>query len=302
MSLGTGCETAEVARDGDTGLRKLRMLSGLRKTIQQYNHTPYLHSFMIVALQIFFVLVLVIIIILFVFKPRPQTYVMPEHYKEMLNDYIPFYSNLIEDNQKKFEERMQKFLGAVKITGANAEVEDLDRVLIAAAAIQPVFYIPDWEYINLHEVLVYPGNFNMEFEQHGWERTISGMVGTGHMQNVMILNKWELRQGFVDTRGNRNTALHEFVHLVDKMDGTLDGVPEILLERKYVDRWKKLIERTMLEIRQGESDIDPYAATGPVECFAVVSEYFFKQPERFRAFHPEWDELLRLVFRVKLNT
>jgi MtfA peptidase len=251
----------------------------------------------IVALQIFFVLLLVVIIILFVFKPRAQAFMMPEHYKDLLNDYVAFYANLTEDDQKKFEDRMQKFLGAVKITGANAEVEDLDRVLISAAAILPVFYIPDWEYINLHEVLVYPGNFNTEFEQHGWERTISGMVGTGHMQNVMILNKWELRQGFIDGNGFRNTALHEFVHLVDKMDGTLDGVPEILLERKYVERWKRLIEKTMLDIRQGQSDIDYYAATGAVECFAVVSEYFFKQPERFKAVHPEWDDLLRRVFR-----
>ena len=87
----------------------------------------------------------------------------------------------------------QNFLSAVKITGANAEVEDLDRVLIGAAAVIPVYYIPDWEYVNLKEILVYPGNFNTDFEQQGHERMISGMVGTGHLQNVMILSKWELR-------------------------------------------------------------------------------------------------------------
>ena len=103
---------------------------------------------------------------------------LPENYQEMLNDYVSFYQRLDDAGRLQFDARFEKFLASVKITGANAEVEDLDRVLIGAAAIIPVFYIPDWEYVNLKEVLLYPGNFNQEFEQHGHERPISGMVGT----------------------------------------------------------------------------------------------------------------------------
>jgi hypothetical protein len=80
------------------------------------------------------------------------------------------------------------------------------------------------------------------------------------------------------------------------MDGTLDGVPELLLERKYVARWMQLIQQTMDQIRQGMSDIDSYAATSPVECFAVISEYFFEQPESFRSIHPELNDLLHRIF------
>ena len=249
------------------------------------------------VLQILFVLVIIIIIILFVFQPRrTDAFVLPENFKDLLNDYVSFYSNLDEDGKKKFETRLQKFLSAIKITGANAEVEDLDRMLIGAAAVIPVYFIPDWEYVNLREVLVYPGRFNNDFEQHGHERTISGMVGTGHMQNVMILSKWELRQGFINGNDNRNTAIHEFVHLIDKMDGTIDGVPEILLERKYVARWKELLEITMEQIRHGRSDIDHYGATSPVECFAVIAEYFFEKPEAFRSLHPELNEMMQRIF------
>jgi Mlc titration factor MtfA (ptsG expression regulator) len=252
---------------------------------------------MVMMLQVFFVLLLIVVIILFVFKPRHKiTFALPDNYQELLDDYVPFYANLDEEGKKKFEERLEKFLSAVKITGANAEVEDLDHILIGAGAVIPVYYIPDWEYINLREILVYPGNFNLDYEQHGHERMISGMVGTGGMENVMILNKWELRQGFINSNNNRNTAIHEFIHLIDKMDGSLDGVPEILLERKYVVQWKDLLEQTMKAIRQGASDIDSYAATGSVECFAVVSEYFFEQPELFRSSHPELHEMMRRIF------
>jgi Mlc titration factor MtfA (ptsG expression regulator) len=53
----------------------------------------------------------------------------------------------------------------------------------------------------------------------------------------------------------------------------------------------------MMEVRNGSSDIDPYAATSPVECFAVISEYFFEQPQAFQVNHPELNELLQRIFR-----
>src|SRR5215218_5136192 len=135
---------------------------------------------MITALQVFLTLVIIVLLILFVFRPRrKETFDLPLNYQELLNDYVLFYAALADADKKKFDARFEKFLYSVRITGANAEAEDLDRVLIGAAAIIPVFYIPDWEYVNLREVLLYPGNFNFDFEQHGTERSISGMVGTG---------------------------------------------------------------------------------------------------------------------------
>lgn len=257
---------------------------------------------MVTVLQIVFVLALIMLIVLLVFRTRKhEAFVLPENYQDYLNDYVSFYRRLNEEDKKQFEAKLEKFLGAVKITGAGAEVEDLDRILIGAAAVIPVFFIHDWEYINLREVLLYPGHFNTDFEQHGDERNIAGMVGTGALQNVMILTKWELRQGFIDAASNRNTAIHEFVHLVDKMDGTLDGVPEILLPRKYVPRWQALLQQTMNDIRRGVSDIDAYGATSPVECFAVIAEYFFEQPEAFRFNHPELEEMLQRIFIRKQN-
>jgi Mlc titration factor MtfA (ptsG expression regulator) len=252
---------------------------------------------MITVLQIFFALSLILLIILLVFRPKRITAVAwPPDYQNILQDYVQFYANLDEKDKKAFEEKFEKFLLTVKVTGANAEVEDLDIVLIGAAAVIPVFFIRDWEYINLREILLYPGNFNYDFEQQGYDRTVSGMVGTGALQNVLIISKWELRQGFIDSKSYNNTAIHEFVHLIDKMDGTLDGVPEILLERKFVPRWEQLLQLTMDQIRSGESDINPYAATSAVECFAVLSEYFFEQPEMFADRHPELHQMLQRVF------
>lgn len=244
--------------------------------------------------------IVIILIILFVFRVSmvKEIVLLPENYREMLNDYVKFYRQLSEEDKVKFEKRAEQFLSAVKITGVNAEVEDLDRLLIASGAIIPVFSISDWQYINLHEVLVYPGTFNHDFEQSGSDRLVAGMVGNGAMQNVMIITKWQLRQGFINEQDTHNTAIHEFVHLVDKMDGTMDGIPEIILERKYKEEWKSMMDETIAQMKRGGSDIDMYGATSPTEFFPVISEYFFEQPARLKANHPELYGMLRRIYKT----
>ncbi len=256
---------------------------------------------MVTVLQIFFVLVLIIILILFVFKTRRQneTIPLPENYRELLTDYVKFYRQLNEEGKLLFDKRVEQFLAAVQITGVNAIVEDLDRLLIAAGAIIPVYSIPDWQYINLHEVLLYPGAFNMDFDQEGSDRPVAGMVGTGPLQHVMIITKWQLRQGFINSNDARNTAIHEFVHLVDKMDGTMDGVPEIILERKYTAQWRNMMDATIGQMKSYGSDIDMYGATNPAEFFAVISEYFFEQPDLLNANHPGLYEMLGRIYKTE---
>ena len=255
---------------------------------------------MVTVLQIAFVLGLIILITLFVFEIRIKEIVLlPDDYKILLNDYVKFYQQLDDDEKKKFEDRVQHFLTAVRITGVNAEVEDMDRVFIGAAAVIPVFAFPDWQYVNLHEVLVYPGTFNQDFDQAGWDRYISGMVGSGAMQHVMIISKWQLRQGFINNADAHNTAIHEFAHLIDKMDGTMDGVPEIILERRYISRWVSLMNATTQQMKNYGSDIDMYGATNHAEFFAVISEYFFERPDLLKANHPELFEMMERIFLRK---
>jgi MtfA peptidase len=256
---------------------------------------------MVTVFQIILVLILIIIIILFAFRIKKDGVAtpLPENYKELLSDYVKFYRELDDASKVKFEKRIENFLSAVKITGVNAVVEDLDILLIASGAIIPVFTIEDWQYINLHEVLLYPGAFNQDFDQEGLDRPVAGMMGNGALQDVMIITKWQLRQGFINNNDGHNTAIHEFVHLIDKMDGTMDGVPEIILERKYTERWKNLMDSTIWQMKNFGSDIDMYGATNRTEFFAVISEYFFEQPGLLKANHPELFEMLVRIYKTE---
>jgi MtfA peptidase len=222
--------------------------------------------------------------------------------KNILQEQVPFYQQLNESRQTEFEERAAHFLTQVKITGVKTIVEDLDKVLIAASAIIPIFNFRGWEYTNLNEVLLYPDSFDHEFEQQGEGRNILGMVGSGAMNHVMILSQFELRQAFLNETGKNNTAIHEFVHLIDKTDGEIDGLPESLLDKQYIKPWLQLMQEKIKEIIDDQSDINPYGATNEAEFFAVVSEYFFERPELLKEKHPELYDLLLKIFHPALTS
>lgn len=221
---------------------------------------------------------------------------VPGHLAELLVANVIFYQELTQRRKKDFEERTRNFLTQVKITGVNTVVEDIDRVLIASGAIIPIFNFPGWEYRNLHEVLLYPDSFDHEYRQEGQGRNVLGMVGSGAMNHVMILSQFELRQAFVNKTGKDNTAIHEFVHLLDKTDGDIDGIPEALLNKKYIVPWLQLMQREIELIKENRSDINPYGATSEAEFFAVVSEYFFERPGLLKEKHPELHALLEKIF------
>lgn len=229
-------------------------------------------------------------------KKKPVITLPVEASRAILAKEVPFYQQLDSTRKIEFEQRVSHFLKDVRITGVNTAVEDLDKVLIAASAIIPIFNFPRWEYVNLNEVLLYPDSFDHSFQQEGAGRSILGMVGTGAMNNVMILSQHELRQAFLNKTGKDNTAIHEFVHLLDKTDGEIDGVPELLLDKKYIRPWLQLMQQKIQAIIRDGSDIDPYGATNEAEFFAVVSEYFFERPKLLKEKHPDLFALLEQIF------
>ena len=221
---------------------------------------------MVTILQVIFVLAVIVLLILLVLRPwksAREIVPLPEHFKYLMNDHVLFYRQLDEEGKKLFEKKVEKFLSDVRITGVRTEVADIDKVLIGASAIIPIYAFSDWEYINLNEVLLYPDAFNHDFEQMGYHRSITGMVGNGPLQNVMILSKQALRDGFVNNSDKLNTGIHEFIHLIDKTDGSIDGVPEVLLKQQYVLPWLNMMRENMQDMMKGNSDIDLYGVTSP---------------------------------------
>lgn len=246
-----------------------------------------------------FFLATLILAVWLILKPRKrsrESTPLPANYKQLLNDNVAFYRKLDDAGKTNFENRLQRFLSSIRINGAGVVVEDLDRVLVGASAIIPIYAFPNWEYINIREVLLYPDSFNEQFEIAGNNRPVLGMVGNGPMQQVMILSQRALREGFSNKTDKNNTAIHEFVHLIDKTDGATDGIPEVLLQNQYTLPWLNMMHKNIKAIQEDKSDINPYAATNQAEFFAVVAEYFFERPDLLKLKHPDLFEMMDKMF------
>ncbi len=217
----------------------------------------------------------------------------------VLRGRVSFFQHLNAQQQETFVKRLIYFLQTTKISAEKgAEITDEHLILVAASATIPLFHFEHWSYENLDEVLIYPEMFNEKYNTEDKARNILGMVGDGAMHRKMILSLPALEAGFAKNASS-NTAIHEFVHLIDKADGEVDGIPEYLIPKELVAPWLEEMHETISLIRRDKSDIRDYAATNQAEFLAVLSEYFFQKPKLLQEDHPELYELLNEIYSPK---
>jgi Mlc titration factor MtfA (ptsG expression regulator) len=256
-----------------------------------------LHLMMVMIIPI---LLIAGIVYFFIRNRRKLTPVDESARKAILSEHVEYYQHLNDTDKIRFEKLVDEFLNYVHIEGVGTEITETDKIFVAAGAVIPIFGFPDWKYRNLTNVILYPDTFDHEFQFEGGERNILGMVGSGYMNGQMILSRAALQRGFSASSGKENTAIHEFVHLLDMSDGVTDGIPENLMKHEYTIPWLKMIHQEMQHIETGHSDINPYALTNQAEFLAVASEYFFQKPEELKHHHPEMYEQLSRIFSQKL--
>jgi len=254
----------------------------------------------------FILLIVIIAIIVAYFRKKKNKTILTEsvaasdidEMDTLLQDNVSFYKRLDENERQSFQKRVKHFLATKRITPVGEVViTPLDRLYVASSAIIPIFHFTDWAYNNLDEVLIYPGTFTKDFDIEDEEKNVLGMVGDGAMHRMMILSLPSLRAGF-EHNGAGNTAIHEFVHLLDKADGATDGVPEYMIPKNLVTPWIRQMHKAIKDIRNDDSDINPYAGTNEAEFFAVVSEYFFQKPQFLKEQHPAIFKILEEVYKT----
>ena len=221
----------------------------------------------------------------------------PRSWENILVAQVAYFNALDDAAKDRFRKLVMVFLDETRITGIRTDVDEQTRVLVAASAIIPIFRFPDWEYRSLGEVLIYPDSFDDSYQSSGSDpRNILGMVGTGHLSGVMILSKPALISGFSIHSDGNNVGIHEFAHLVDAADGSIDGIPPGA-PPELVASWVKWVSRELSSQTETRSHVKPYAYTNEAEYFAVLVEYFFEQPATLKKKNPELYEMMEKMFR-----
>jgi hypothetical protein len=223
------------------------------------------------------------------FKSKKDNYLdLTSNQIDILEKNVLFYSNLSQEEKNRFSKRVADFLSRINIIEISCIASETDVILLGASAIIPVFGFNEWNYLNLKEVYLFPNafNYNLEYSKSIKEKTILGMVGNGKLKDRMVISQKALRYGFQNKTDKNNTAIHEFVHLIDMADGNIDGFPESIIKNPFVLPWFDLMHKKIDKINENKSDINSYGATSKIEFFAVASEYFFERPKLLKRKHP----------------
>lgn len=183
-------------------------------------------------------------------------------------------------------------------------ITDEVRVTIAAqAGIVALGFDDEW-FDRLRSVLVYPGDYLVPrvtpLEGGGelaWQEARLGETWGG---GSMVLSWPGVREGARLRDGPRSVVIHECAHLVDLLDGEIDGIPP--LPRAVISPWREALAGCQARFEElldeGRSvAFDDYAAESPAEFFAVASECFFQDPHRLRRHDATLYELLVAAYR-----
>ena len=72
----------------------------------------------------------------------------PSEWRQILLKEVSFYRALDNEGRSHFEFKVHEFLHNVRITAVKTTVDDLDKVLVAASAIIPIYSFKNWQYNN----------------------------------------------------------------------------------------------------------------------------------------------------------
>lgn len=210
----------------------------------------------------------------------------------------PIFTLLTHDEQRALALLAQRFLLQKKLVPlGGVQLDELRSARIALLFCLPVLKLGlDW-LDGFHDVLIYPEPFSVE---DNWQDE-DGLVhhaaaihaGQSWTQGPVVLNWLDIQDSF-DLSGY-NLVIHEVAHKLDaRGSGYTSGIPVMSLRDVAV--WERdlraamdAIESEVQLVGEQAASIDPYAASDPAECFAVLSEYFFTAPgllaERFPAMY-----------------
>ncbi len=220
-------------------------------------------------------------------------------WKKILTEKVLFYKKLNPLQKVQFEQRLIEFINTYKIKGVDTSINDLDRLLIAASGIIPVFAFPTWYYKDLKTIYLYDNSFQINHPMLPNGTMLNGLVGYGVMKNKMYLSRKALYESFKRDYDGQHTGMHEFLHLLDMEDGQADGVPDILIPKAYIKPWKELIQKEIERVCNDDSILSDYACENAAEFFAEAGVSFFENPDELQTNHPELYRILELIFMYK---
>jgi Mlc titration factor MtfA (ptsG expression regulator) len=210
---------------------------------------------------------------------------------------VRLLDGLDDPARQRLRARTARFLATRNLVGAQGlELDDTQRVIIAAQAALPLLNLP-FEWLgHWHDVVVYPGEFRVRRTHHDSDTDVvtewdDELAGEAWESGPIILSWADIERDLAEPFAGFNVVIHEIAHKIDMASGASDGMPP-LRDREARRRWREVMQEAFDRLNRMldegfETPIDPYAAEAPDEFFATVSEYWFSAPDLLEAALPQ---------------
>jgi Mlc titration factor MtfA (ptsG expression regulator) len=221
-------------------------------------------------------------------------------------DRVPLLRKLPKEDHVRLRSLVTLFVHEKRlIPAANLELTQTMKLRIATLACLPILNLDlDW-YDDWVTILVYPAEFVSPREAfddigilHQWEEILGGEA----WERGPVILSW----ADVEASGHGNgynVVIHEMAHKLDMRNGPCDGFPPLhrgMERREWSRAFTHAFQEFNARVERQDVDpmIDPYASESPGEFFAVLSEYFFEQPDLLGTAFPSLYPLLRAFYRL----
>lgn len=236
-------------------------------------------------------------------KNRPFT----KPWRNILRQRMPYFRLMPADLQLQLKQHIQVFLAEKRFIGCNGvKITDEIKITIAAQACLLLLNRKTDYYPKLQTILVYPGAFVREQSQQSADgvQFIQKLALSGESWDFgkIVLSWQDTLQGAQLPDDGHNVVIHEFAHQLDQENGKANGAPILGREQSYKCWSAAFLTQFNLLKQQALAGIpslfDYYGATNPAEFFAVASEVFFEQSERFCREYPKLYQQLKGYYKV----
>jgi Mlc titration factor MtfA (ptsG expression regulator) len=241
-------------------------------------------------------------------RARRKRSPLPASWLPILEERVAYYRVLPPAEQEELRSMLPVLLGELSFE-AGVGLETIDesmRVMIAAQASVLLLHRPLDELPDLRTAIIYPGLYRARERLH----TAEGVEveedeerhGEAWAHGVLLLSWEDIEFDSTHIGDGENVVFHEVAHALDDQTGESDGIP-LLPDRAKVEAWAEALQAALEGLerdlrRRRKTVLDPYAAEGPAEFFAVATETFFEAPLTFRSTYPDLYRLMRDFYRL----
>lgn len=248
----------------------------------------------------FYLLIPVLAFLVYVYleKKKKRPIILTDELVAYVKDYVPFYQKLSEDDKNLFLQKNVDFINSHKFVGVETNIDLKDKTLIASSIVMMTFqFNVD---LSLKLDTIYLSDKKIDDSYLGLSRKSSGFVRNTSEGMDICLNRDSLIYGFQNTEDNKNVGIHEFAHILDGLDGKIDGFPMALIPASEMGEWNLLSKKYMPLLNNKETIHDRYTSKSRAEFFAVVSELFFENPAQLSDDFPELYSFFVRIYNTDL--